>query len=232
MRLFLGFVIGLVLAAAIAATALKVAWGDLSDIGERDRGEDVTKTVEIADFDRIKAAGVFELDVTVGGDAYALTLSGKEDDLARTTASVLNGALLLDTNERDRDGRRRLVKHGVTATISAPALVGVDASGVVEGKIVGVNAENFEADISGVGELDIAGTCGALDADVSGVGELDAEDLKCRTVKIDVSGVGEASVYASESVDADIAGVGKIEIAGSPAKVTKSATPFGRISVK
>lgn len=232
MRLFLGFVIGLVLAAAIAATALKVAWGDLSDIGERDRGEDVTKTVEIADFDRIKAAGVFELDVTVGGDAYALTLSGKEDDLARTTAGVLNGALLLDTNERDRDGRRRLVKHGVTATISAPALVGVDASGVVEGKIVGVNAENFEADISGVGELDIAGTCGALDADVSGVGELDAEDLKCRTVKIDVSGVGEASVYASESVDADIAGVGKIEIAGSPAKVTKSATPFGRISVK
>ncbi len=231
MRLFFGILIGLVLAGAIAATAFKVAWGDVSDIGDRDRGEDKSQSVAAADFDRIDVAGVFELDVTVGGD-YSVTLSGKEEDLARTTANVANGVLVLDTNERDAGGKRKFFKHSITATVTMPALNAIDASGVVDGAVKGVNAENFNASISGVGEINLSGTCGALDADVSGVGELNAEELKCRTVNVDVSGVGEAKIYASESVDADIAGIGSIEIYGSPANVSKSATPFGRVSVK
>ncbi len=232
MRIFLGFLIGLVLAGAIAATAFKVAWGDIADIGDRDRGDDKTETVAVADFDRISIAGVFELDVAVGGD-YSVTLSGKDEELARTTAEVENGVLSLDTGERDREGKRRFVKHGISAKITMPALNGVDVAGVVDGDIRGINAESFSADISGVGDLDLSGTCGSFDADVSGVGDLDAESLECRSVKIDVSGVGEASVYASESVDAQIAGIGKINVSGSPAQVSKSqSSPFGRISVK
>ena len=232
MRIFLGFLIGLVLAGAIAATAFKVAWGDIDDIGDRERGDDKTQTIAAADFDRISIAGVFELDVGVGGD-YSLTLSGREEDLARTTAKVEDGVLTLDTGERDREGKRRLIKHGVTAKVSLPALNGVDIAGVVDGDIRDVNAENFSADLSGVGDLNLSGTCGSFDAEVSGVGELNAEDLKCRKVDVDVSGVGGASVYASESVDARIAGIGRIEISGSPAQVSKSqSSPFGRISVK
>lgn len=232
MKIFLGIIIGLVLTVAIAATAVKIAWGDLTDVSSRDRGDDVTMNVEASDFDRIDVAGVFELDVTVGGD-YAVTLSGREDDLSRTSATVENGVLVLDTDERDKRGKRHLIKHGVTARISLPALNAVDAAGVVDGRIAAISAENFDADISGVGELELSGSCGALNADVSGVGELDAENLQCRTVRIDVSGVGEARVYASESVDAELAGIGKIEIFGSPANVSKSQTsPLGRISVK
>lgn len=231
MRLFLGFLIGLVIAGAIAATAFKVAWGDISDIGERDRGNDKSESVAATDFDRIKIAGVFELGVSVGGE-YSVTLSGKEDDLARTSAIVENGVLILHTRERGADGKRRFVKHGVTATISMPALSGIDVTGVVDGDITGVEAEKFDADVSGVGELELAGVCGTLDAEVSGVGELDAENLKCKVVSIDVSGVGEAKVYASDSADADIAGIGSIDIYGSPAQLSKSATPFGRIVIK
>lgn len=232
MRIFFGFLIGLVLAGAIAATAFKVAWGDIGDIGDRERGDDKTETIAVADFDRINIAGVFELDVGVGGD-YALTISGREEDLARTTAKVVDGVLILDSGERDREGKRRFVKHGVTAKVSLPALNGVDIAGVVDGDIRGVNAENFSADLSGVGDLNLSGTCGVFEADVSGVGDLDAEELKCRKVDVDVSGVGSASVYASESIDAEIAGIGSISVYGSPAQVSKSqSSPFGRISVK
>ena len=232
MRIFLGFLIGLVLAGAIAATAFKVAWGDIGEIGDRERGDDKTTSVAVADFDRINIAGVFELDVGVGGD-YALTLSGAEEDLARTTAVVEDGVLVLDTGEQRREGKKRFIKHSVTAKISMPALNGIEIAGVVDGDIRGVNAENFRADLSGVGDLDLSGNCGAFEADVSGVGDLDAEELKCRSVNVDVSGVGSASVYASESVDAEIAGLGSIEISGSPPQVTKSqSSPLGRISVK
>jgi hypothetical protein len=233
MRIFLGFLIGLVIAGAIAATALKVAWGDFSDIGERDRREDVTKTVEAVDFGRLEVAGVFELDVSVGGDAYSVILSGKEADLARTTAEVRNGELVLDTSGKDENGKRKFVKRGITAKIAMPALNGIEVSGVVDGDVKGVNAEAFDADISGVGDMKLAGTCGTLDVDVSGVGELDAEALQCRVVRVDVSGVGSASVYASESADAEIAGVGNINIYGSPPEISKSqSSPIGRIHVR
>lgn len=231
MRLFLGFIIGLAIAVAIAATAFKVAWGGIADIEPRDRGSDVTHTVEASDFDRIEVGGVFELEVTVGGD-YSVILSGRQSDLDRTTVAVENGVLVLDSKERDRSGKRKLIKHGVTATITMPALNGVSIAGVVEGDIKGVSAETFEAELSGVGELDISGTCGFLDADLSGVGELDAEELLCRSVDVKLLGVGEASVYASESVAAEIAGIGHIEISGSPKEISKSqSSPFGRISV-
>ena len=232
MRLFLGFLIGVVLACVIALTAMKSAWGGIGDIGDRDRKDDETRIVDVTDFDRVDAAGVFELKIAVGGD-YSVSLAGRAEDLARTTATVAEGALVLDTNERDASGKRKFVKHGITATIRLPSLVAISASGVVDGEVTGVAAEKFDADISGVGELNLAGTCGALTADVSGVGELNAENLKCRSVDVDLSGVGEAKVYASESADADLAGIGEIEIYGSPGQVSKSkSSPFGRIEVK
>lgn len=232
MKIFLGFLIGLVIAAAIAATAFKVAWGDLTDVSERDRGADVTREVAAADFDRIDIAGVVELDATVGGD-YALTLSGRAEDLDRVRAEVVNGVLILDTAQDDGRRGRKIIRHGVTAKLSAPALVAIEAAGVVDGSVKGIAGGPFGVDISGVGDLELSGTCDALDAEVSGVGELEAEALQCREVSVEVSGVGGASVYASEKVNAEIAGIGKIDIYGSPAEVSKTkSSPLGRITVK
>lgn len=232
MKIFLGFVIGLLLAGAIAATALKVAWGDLTDVSERDRGADETRAIEVADFDRIDIAGVVELDATVGGD-YSLTLSGRASDLDKVRAEVVGGKLVLDTARNEGRVGRKLIRHGVTATVSMPTLVGVEAAGVVDGSVQGIAGGPFSVDISGVGDLKLSGACDALEAEVSGVGDLEARELQCRTVDVEVSGVGGASVYASESANAEIAGVGKIEIYGSPASVSKSNTsPLGRISVK
>lgn len=232
MRIFLGFLIGLVLAGLIAATALKVAWGDLTDVSERDRGADVSRTVDVADFDRIDIAGVVELDASIGAD-YALTLSGRPEDLDRARAEVVGGVLVLDTAHDDARLGRKIVRRGVTARLAAPSLTGVSAAGVVDGSVKGIAGGPFKVDISGVGDIELSGQCDTLDADVSGVGELKAENLKCRLVNVEVSGVGGASVWASEKVDAEIAGIGKIDIYGSPADVTKSKTsPLGRISVK
>lgn len=232
MRIFFGVLIGLVIAAAIAATAMKVAWGDMTDLSERDHSADVSQTIDAADFDKIEIAGVFNVDVKVGGD-YSVTLSGRPEDLAAATARVESGVLILDTESTRINGKRKLRNHGISAVIAMPALSGFSASGVVDGEIAGVAADLFETDLSGVGDIEISGECKTLDADVSGVGELDAENFRCETVTIDVSGVGGASVFASKSVVADISGVGKVEVYGSPANVeTSKSSPFGRIDVK
>ncbi len=122
---------------------------------------------------------------------------------------------------------------GLTAEITMPALRSIDLAGVADGDVRGVDSESFDVDLSGVGDLNISGSCGRLNADVSGVGDLNARELECRVVDVDVSGVGEASVYASEEVDASVNGIGSITIYGSPSNVDKSTSTFlSSISVK
>lgn len=236
MKFFLGVIVGVVVAILIGAGAVAVAFGHLGDvgnieIGDRDKSADVTKTLELSDFDRIAIAGVYELDVTVGGD-YSVEISGSQEDLDRVKASVEDGELILDQRDHKRGDKKWRDRDAVTAKVTLPALSAIDVSGVVDADIEGVDAEDFEADISGVGEMDVKGQCGHLKASVSGVGALNADELKCKDVVVNVSGIGEANVYASDAVDATVSGMGEISVYGSPAKVEKHGGLFSSIKVK
>ena len=190
----------------------------------------VSQSYSFEDFDRLSISGVYDLTVMVGED-YSVELSGPALEMERVEASVNGGVLSLDQRDRRR-GERRHRQKGIDCTITLPALNGLDVSGVVDGMIDGINADRLDIDISGVGDVSLAGKCGTLTADVSGVGELDAEDLKCRIVDIDVSGVGEASVFASDSIDAQVSGMGDINVYGSPKNVKKRGGMFADISIK
>ena len=211
----------LTLGAAAAALGLGAA-------ALADKEDKVSKSLDLSDFDRIEIAGVYDLEVEVGGD-YAIRLSGPAREIERVEASVADGVLELSQQERKGGwGRKR---HGVDASITLPALNGVDISGVVDGSISGVDADRFELEISGVGDIDVSGRCDSLDAEVSGVGDLDADELECRVVEIAVSGVGDASVYASEEVDARVSGMGDIDVYGKPERVSKSDSMFAEVTV-
>lgn len=236
MKFFLGVFVGVIAAVLIGAGAVAIAFGNLGDIGhieigDRDKSADASKTYDLRDFDRIEIAGVYELDVAVGAD-YSVEISGPQAQLDRVEAMVENGELILDMRDRERGEKKRRDHDSLAARVTLPALTGVDVSGVVDADIEGVDAEEFAADISGVGEMEIRGSCGRFKAAVSGVGDLDAEELQCKDVAVDVSGIGEASVFASESVDASVSGMGEISIYGSPARVDKSGGLFSSIKVK
>ncbi len=143
--------------------------------------------------------------------------------------SVKNGVLRLGQEERKRSWRKK--RSGIDAKITLPSLVGLDVSGVVEGTVTKIDTERFDLDISGVGDMELSGECGELDADVSGVGDLEADGLECRAVSVEVSGVGDASVYATEEIDARVSGMGSIDVYGSPEKVRKTDSMFADITV-
>ncbi len=230
MKLIFGILIGLVLAVGIAGGAAYMAFGDITDIGERDKGNDITQNYEIAGFNEIDIGGVYEVDIRVGPD-FSVTLSGAEEEMARADVVVERGVLHL-TQEELRGGKRRWRNMGLTAQISLPALNAIKVAGVADVDVDGVAADDFTLRLAGVGEIDVAGTCNGLTASVSGVGELDAADLKCADVDVRVSGVGEAKVYASQSVDASVGGIGSITVYGSPARVEKSSGFLADIKVK
>jgi hypothetical protein len=237
MKFLIGLVVGAIVAAAIGAAAIAYAGrdGDLSrfisdeDHDDHDDGSpEAMRTLDLRDFDRIDVRGVFDLDVEVGPD-FAIELSGKTAALDRVEARVEDGELILDQRDRKRDEKRG---RGVTARISLPALNAIDASGVVDGDVRGVSASAFRLEISGVGDMEVAGTCETLEAEVSGVGDLDAEALECKSVEVTVSGVGDATVYASEAVKATVSGMGEISVKGSPEKVEKNGGMFADIKVE
>lgn len=234
MRFLIGLVVGAIAAAAIGAAAIAYAFGDLHDIdkiGERDKSADIVKAVDLRNFDKISIKGVYEIEVSVGPE-YSIQLSGKQDDVDRAETTVSDGTLVLDQKHRQSGEKLRRRSHdGITAKISMPALSAIEVGGVVDGKVTGIAAEGFRADLSGVGDLDLEGTCTALEARVSGVGDLDADDLKCQTVKVTVAGVGDAKVYASESVEARVSGMGDISVSGNPKQVEKSGSLFSDIDV-
>ncbi len=230
MRVFFGIIVGLVLAVVIAAAAAHHAFGGLVNVGDRDKSQDVTQTLDLAGFDRIDIAGVFEFDVEVGGD-FSVVVSGAPSEMERLEATVVDGELELDRKDGER-GVRRWRDFGLTAKITLPSLTEIEIAGVADGDVTGIDAENFKVDLSGVGDLNLSGTCGRLDANVSGVGDLQAKSLECRDVDVDVSGIGDASVFASESVDASVSGIGSIDIYGSPKQVEKSNSFIASITVK
>lgn len=232
MRFLIGLVIGAIIAAAIGAGAIAIAFGELDDvdIGSRDKTEDVVQSFELRDFDKIDIAGVYELNVAVGSD-FSVEIAGPEDEMSRVDARVEDGSLVLDQRKRDKGEGRRFNRHGVTAKVTMPSIAALDVSGVVDGSVDGIAGGDFAVNLSGVGDVHLAGECSALTARVSGVGDLDAEDLKCKTAKVRVSGVGDASVFASEAVEASISGMGGIDIYGEPASVEKSGSMFSHIEV-
>ncbi|GAB4520057.1 MAG: hypothetical protein Kow00133_06210 [Amphiplicatus sp.] len=192
--------------------------------------EDVEKSYDFSGFDKIKIAGVYDLKVTVGPD-YSVLLQGPADAMERVETKISGRVLVLDQRDR-RWGEKRRKSHNVTAYITMPSLTGLHMSGVVDGSVEGLKEDAFEVAISGVGEMSLFGECARLDAEVSGVGELDAKELICRDVRVVVSGVGEASVHASEAVDAVVSGMGDIRVYGSPKKVRKSGGMFADISIQ
>ncbi len=197
----------------------------------KDTNHSVAKDYDLVGFDQIDISGVYELDVRIGND-FSISLSGPDHEMARVEATVKDGVLYLDQREAKRSERRKHNNHhGVNAKITLPSLVALEVSGVVEGSVANIDAESFAFAISGVGDVELSGECGAFDAKVSGVGDLDAKALECRSVDIAVSGVGDASVFARDEVDARVSGMGDIDVYGAPKNVQKSSSMFADITV-
>ena len=179
---------------------------------------DIEQTHDLQDFDAIEVRGVYRLNVTAGDD-YIVFTSGTPKEVERMKVYVKDGVLILDQN----DGKKKLKnRDSVWVEISLPSLNSVDITGVGTGDIVDVDSENFVLDVSGVGELEVSGTCGHLETSMRGVGELDARGLECKSADVNLKGVGEVSLFASESVDVKSKGIGEVNVYGKPKDVKKS----------
>ncbi|RKQ70744.1 putative autotransporter adhesin-like protein [Litorimonas taeanensis] len=201
---------------------------------EHDEGKnktaEVEKTFNYSGFDEIEIAGVFNMDVQIG-KAFSIHTAGDKKEMERLKVTLKNDVLILDMSEGNKRKRWGKNNHGIDVTITMPSLNGLEIAGIGSGNIYGIDSDAFSLDVSGIGGIQLDGSCRTLDVDFDGMGDVDAKNLKCETVDIDVSGMGAASVYASESVDADMSGMGSIDVYGNPKKVKKDKGFMSSINI-
>jgi Putative auto-transporter adhesin, head GIN domain len=103
----------------------------------------------------------------------------------------------------------------------------VSGSGDVSGRI---EVKTLDCAISGSGDMKLSGHAHDSNVSVSGSGDFEARGLATVSTAVHVSGSGDASINASDNVNASVSGSGDVTYTGGAQHVSKSKSGSGDIS--
>lgn len=208
-------------------------------MGIRGEGPEVTRRIDVENFDGFTLAVNARLEVTQGSNR-SVEVEGQENIIDNILTKVKNGhwKIKFDKNVRRHDG--------LTIRITMPRLneASISGSGSIEGRTpftglgdlqigisgsgdidLDVEAANLQTSISGSGDIRLGGSANRHEVRISGSGDIDAGDLKAAACQVRISGSGDAVVNASEDLQVTTSGSGDVYYYGRPrvkAKVSGS----------
>lgn len=209
-------------------------------------GKVVTQTRSTGDYDGIKIAGSFDVDL-VSGKEGKITLKGEENLLAVIKVEVEDNSLKIYI-ERGTQIRTSSGKIQVTVPFEKISELSLSGSGDIQSKDVikndnlavklsgsgnfnlPVDTNSLELQVSGSGNIHLKGTADKLTTKLSGSGDIDASSLKSKVVEANVSGSGNSKVTCAESITARVAGSGNIKYIGNPEKRDVKVSGSGTIT--
>jgi len=220
--------------ASVAAAALLAGACHFSaDAEERDPGPEVSRTYQVAAFDKIAVAGPYEVKVVTGGQP-GVSAKGGENLLAETDVTVEDGTLKIMPKKRN-GFRWGWSDHGKAVfTVNAAALSGAAIAGSggihidrtrtasFKGEVAGsgdlsidsLEARDVELSIAGSGNITAAGKATKFAANIAGSGDLDAKGLLATDADVNIAGSGNITANATGSADISIMGSGDVELTG------------------
>ncbi|GAA3739528.1 head GIN domain-containing protein [Flavobacterium ginsengisoli] len=209
-------------------------------------GKVVTETRSTRDYDGIKVAGSFDVDL-VSGKEGKITIKGEENLLAVIKVEVEDNSLKIYV-EKGTQIRTSSGKIQVTVPFEKISELSLAGSGDIQSKDVikndkfsiklsgsgnftlPVDTNNLELNVSGSGNVRLKGTATNFSAKLSGSGDINAADLKSKVVEANVSGSGNSKVACDESLTARVSGSGNIRYVGNPEKKDTKVSGSGTIS--
>ena len=214
----------------LALCSLLVLNSCAAGCADRVRGSGVVKAEprEVAGFSEVRVEGSGDVTIAVDPAGVESLLVEAEDNLLPLLKSEVRDGVLVLGVERDANiSATRPIRYRLTAKeLNGAAVVG---SGSVRAS--GINARDFDAAISGSGDMDLSGTADNIELTISGSGSYEAAHLRSKTARVKISGSGDATVNASEQLDAQISGSGSVRYSGDP-KVEKHIAGSGSVARK
>jgi hypothetical protein len=187
----------------------------------------------------------------IQGDPCGLKVEGNPDLVDNIQVAVHDDVLEIDfetdiedwTNFRWADGDRPLRYYVTMPTIkminmegagilTATSLKG-EAMDLVQGgagkvELHDLDYQSLQAELGGLGEIQLSGKVTRQNVDLTGAGGYQAEDLQSEDVEVMLSGAGEAVVWAEKTLKATVTGAGSIKYKGSP-EVEQENSGIGEI---
>lgn len=205
--------------------------------------EKFERKLALNNFSRVEAGGNFMVTI-VKGDSFNITVSGCEDDVLDTKATIVAGKLDVRFNTPTR-------QHGVVGIyITMLSIAGFDISGTsnirllnfgdqqqLSGRVSGVSkatldvtADSLLLDVSGQSNVELTGTAIYVRADVTGQSNLSTYGLSDNEkTSVVVSGQSLAKVFCKNELIADVSGQSTLRYKGNPS--IKQITSTGQSKV-
>ncbi len=188
-------------------------------------GDLQTESRDVDNFKRIKLLGGFDLFVTVGKkQSVKLTF---DDNLLDYIGTEVQGKTLVLDSRRSISSRKNC---RIEITVKELEYVKLSGSGDIV--ITELDADFFEYNLSGSGDLIADGKVNDLELHLSGSGNIDTRDLIAKDVYAKISGSGDIKTYASKSFDGKVSGSGDIVYYGKPEHVDSKVSGSGSIKRK
>ncbi|WP_119791103.1 head GIN domain-containing protein [Flavobacterium anhuiense] len=225
----------------------------ISNINAQDKiklqgnGKVVSETRSTGDYDGVKIAGFFDVDL-VSGKEGKITIKGEENLLSAIKVEVEDKSLKIYVEKGTQIRTSSGNKIQVTVPFEKISELSLAGSGDIQSKDVikndnlalklagsgnltlPVDTNNLELHVSGSGNIHLKGTADKLTTKLSGSGDIDASSLKSKIVEANVSGSGNSKVTCDESITARVAGSGNIKYIGNPEKRDVKVSGSGTIT--
>ena len=220
-------VIGMVAAAAASTSCARER--------HQSGGPTVERNYQVGGFERIEAAGGYEVEVHTGA-APSVHAKGSEKDLERLVIEVKGDRLLIHPLEKHGMFHIGWRSHGKTViSVTVPQLRGADVAGSGDIRIDNVRGDSFAGTIAGSGGLSlgnvevksldfrIAGSGSAqgqkgraqnVSLNIAGSGDIDTKGVASETASVSIAGSGNVTAHASGTASVSMMGSGDVELSG------------------
>jgi hypothetical protein len=210
-------------------------------------GNTITQTRQTANYDKVSVSGSFDVQL-VRGEEGEITLKGEENLLEHIEVYVKNNVLILKV----KDNINLSSSWNKTITIEVPVIeiTGVKLSGsgdistqttlkatdfnaAVSGSgdiSLAIEATNLYVQISGSGDISLSGSADDLTVKVSGSGDVNAYDVAAQDATVTVSGSADVTLTVKGTLNAKVSGSGDIQYKGNPKKVVSKVSGSGDVN--
>ena len=173
-------------------------------------------------FTQVKADGGFEIG-SICGRTQRVQVTAETNLLPRIQMRVQGQTLVISTDTSV------CAKKDLRIDIHVPRLERFSADGAVDAVVADIRTERFILDLAGSGNATLAGQAGRLDARLTGAGDLHAAELITRQTSVSLEGAGQATVHATQRLEATIDGTGDITVYGNPREIVENISGVGEV---